>query len=118
MTARTHGAEAATHAERVSEAAFSRDPIRDPEILSTLHDAVGGFSFTDEDVAAGALAMAVASRLFASGSEARRAIGQGGVSINGDRVEAPDGAVPPPIDGKWLIVRAGKRRLAVGRRLS
>ena len=33
-----------------------------------------------------------------------------------ERVSAIDGPVPLPVDGEWLIVRAGKRRLAVGRR--
>jgi tyrosyl-tRNA synthetase len=116
VTERTHGADAARHAERVSEAAFSRDPIRDPEILATLHDAVGGFRFTDADLTAGPLAIATASGLFASAGEARRAIAQGGLTIGDERVTAVDGPVPPPVDGEWLVVRAGKRRLAVGRK--
>jgi len=116
VTERTHGSGALHHAERVSEAAFSRDPIRDPEILETLHDSVGGFAFSDADVAGGPLAIAIASGLFASGGEARRAIAQGGLTINEERVGALDAPIPPPIDGKWLVVRAGKRRLAIGRR--
>ena len=116
VTERTHGSAALRHAERVSEAAFSRDPIRDPEILETLHDSVGGFAFSDAHVAGGPLAIAVASGLFASGGEARRAIVQGGLMINEERVGALDAPVPPPIDGEWLVVRAGKRRLAIGRR--
>jgi tyrosyl-tRNA synthetase len=116
VTARTHGADAAAQAERVSEAAFSHEPVRDPTILATLHESVAGFKYTDADVGAGSLAIASASGLFASGGEARRAIAQGGLSINDVRITAPDTAVPPPIDGEWLVVRAGKRRLAVGRR--
>ena len=116
VTERTHGAEAAVHAERVSEAAFSREPIRDPRILATLHDAVGGFSFSDADIAGGASAIAVASGLFASAGEARRAIAQGGLTIGEERITAIDAPVPTPVDGEWLVVRAGKRRLAVGRK--
>jgi tyrosyl-tRNA synthetase len=116
VTVRTHGAEVAAHAERVSEAAFSRDPIRDPAILATLRAAVGGFAFTDADLAGGPLPIAVASGLFASAAEARRAIAQGGLMIGDERVAAIDAPVPPPVDGEWLVVRAGKRRLAVGRR--
>ena len=116
VTARTHGVDAAAHAERVSEAAFSRDPIRDPTILETIHGSVGGFSFSDADVAAGPLGIAIASGLFPSGGEARRAIAQGGLTIGDERVAGLDSPVPPPIDGEWLVVRAGKRRLAVGRR--
>ena len=116
ITVRTHGEEAAAHAERTSAAAFAREPIRDPSVLATLHEAVGGFAYTDADVAAGPLAIALASGLFASSGEARRAIAQGGLTIDDKRITATDAAVPPPIDGDWLVVRAGKRRLAVGRR--
>jgi tyrosyl-tRNA synthetase len=118
ITERTHGADAARHAERVSAAAFSREPVRDPEVLATLHASVGGFSFTDADVRGGALDVAVASGLYASAGEARRAIAQGGLTINDERVAAIDAPVPQPIAGEWLVVRAGKRRLAVGRRAS
>jgi tyrosyl-tRNA synthetase len=116
VTTRTHGPDAAAHAERVSAAAFTRDSIRDPAVLATLHASVGGFAFTDADVAGGPLAIAIASGLFASAGEARRAIAQGGLTIDDERISALDAAVPTPIDGEWLVVRAGKRRLAVGRR--
>jgi tyrosyl-tRNA synthetase len=100
----------------VSAAAFAREPIRDPAVLETLHDSVGGFTFTDADVASGPLAIANASGLFASAGEARRAIAQGGLTIDDDRITATDSPVPAPVDGEWLVVRAGKRRIAVGRR--
>jgi tyrosyl-tRNA synthetase len=116
VTERTHGAAATDLAERVSSAAFSGEPIRDPAILATLHDAVGGFELSDGDLAEGPLAVAVASGLFASQGEARRAIAQGGVTIGDERISAIDSPVPPPVDGEWLVVRAGKRRMAVGRR--
>ncbi len=116
VTERAHGAEAVANAERVSAAAFSADPIRDAGILSALHDSVGGFTFTDADLAGGPLALALASGLFASNGEARRAITQGGLTIGDERVAAVDAIVPAPVDGEWLVVRAGKRRMAVGRR--
>ena len=117
VTERTHGAAATAHAERVSAAAFSGEPIRDVEVLATLHDAVAGFTFTDADLAAGPLAVATASRLFGSGGEARRAITQGGLTIGDKRITTADAVVSAPVDGEWLLVRAGKRRLAVGRRV-
>jgi tyrosyl-tRNA synthetase len=116
VTERTHGRDAAGHAERVSEAAFSRDAIRDPEVLGTLHESVAGFSFTDADLTGGALPIALASGLLGSAGEARRLIAQGGLSINDERIGSVDSPVPEPIAGEWLLVRAGKRRLAVGRR--
>jgi tyrosyl-tRNA synthetase len=63
-----------------------------------------------------ALAIAIASGLFASAGEARRTIDQGGLTIADERVTAIDAPVPTPVDGEWLLVRAGKRRLAVGRK--
>jgi tyrosyl-tRNA synthetase len=116
ITTRTHGADAAGHAERVSAAAFSRDPIRDPTVLATLHEAVAGFTFTDEELRGGALAVALASGAFTSSSDARRTIGQGGLTINDERIGGVEDPVPPPIDGEWLVVRVGKKRLLVGRR--
>src|SRR4051812_2211627 len=118
VTDRAHGADATAHAEHVSEAAFAREPIRDPAVLATLHDDVAGFPFTDADLAGGSLAIALASGLFTSNGEARRAIQQGGLTIGDERVAAVDAPVPQPIDGEWLVVRAGKRRLVVGRRTS
>ena len=116
VTTRTHGADACAHAERVSAAAFSREPIRDAAVLATLHASVDGFTFTDADLAGGPIGVAVASGLFASTGEARRALQQGGLTINDEKPGATDGAVPEPIAGEWLVVRFGKRRLAVGRR--
>ncbi len=116
VTERTHGGAATDAAERTSAAAFSREPIRDPAILAALHDAVAGFPFTDADLAAGPLGIAQASGLFPSAAEARRAIAQGGLTIGDERIADLDTAIPAPVDGEWLVVRVGKRRLAVGRR--
>jgi tyrosyl-tRNA synthetase len=59
--------------------------------------------------------VAIASGLFGSNGEARRAIAQGGFSINDVRVTAPDMPVPDPIGGRWLLLRAGRKRLRIGR---
>ncbi|HEY7589733.1 MAG TPA: tyrosine--tRNA ligase [Candidatus Limnocylindrales bacterium] len=116
ITARVHGSSAAAEAIRVSEAAFSREPIRDPALLATLHEVVDGFTFRDEDLAGGAATFGVATGTFASNGEARRTISQGGLSINDLRIAAADSPVPPPIAGEWLVVRVGKKRLRIGRR--
>jgi tyrosyl-tRNA synthetase len=114
ITARVHGDDAAAHAIQVSEAAFSRQPIRDSAVLTTLHDAVDGFEFTSAQIRGGVAALLADAGVFKSRSEARRAIQQGGVTINDERITDPDGTVPEPIDGTWLFVRIGKRRLTVG----
>ena len=74
------------------------------------------FDFADGDLSSGALAVAVGSGLYPSNSEARRQIAQGGLSINGERVNDPAAAVPEPIAGRYLVLRAGKKRLVIGRR--
>ena len=115
LTARVHGKEEAAQAVRVSEAAFSREPIRDPEVLEALFAAVDHFEFTGQDMASGALGIAVVSGQYSSNGEARRAIAQGGLSINDERVKAPEDAVPAPIAGRYLVVRSGKKSLRIGR---
>jgi tyrosyl-tRNA synthetase len=115
LTARVHGDDEARRAVRVSEAAFSKEPIRDPELLAGLFEAIENFEFTSEDVAGGALRLAVTSGLFASNGEARRTISQGGFSINDERVGAPEDSVPAPLDGRYLVVRLGKKSLRIGR---
>jgi tyrosyl-tRNA synthetase len=115
LTARVHGNDEAQRQVHVAEAAFGGGgPIEDPAVLADLHDELGGFEIGDEALRAGALAVALASGLYASSGEVRRAIAQGGLSLNERRVTAIDEAVIP-VAGEWLVVRAGKKRLAVGR---
>jgi tyrosyl-tRNA synthetase len=117
LTTRVHGREAAREAEAVSAAAFGGGPIEDPRLLAALHAATDGFDFRAADLAAGIVALLVASRTFASNAEARRMITGGGVTVNNVRVADPAAAVPVPIAGEWLVVRVGKRKLRVGRRV-
>jgi tyrosyl-tRNA synthetase len=114
LTARVHGAEEADRQVRVADAAFSGEPIRDPEVLDTLYDAIDHYEF-GADVT-GALELAVASGLVSSKSEGRRLVDQGGLSVNGDRVSSTDGALPDLIDGRYLVLRAGKKRLLIARK--
>ena len=115
LTARVHGEDEAKKAIRVSEAAFSKEPIRDPEVLDALFEAIEHFEFTAEDLAGAARRIAIVSGQYASNGDARRAIVQGGLSINDERVGAPDGAGPAPIGGRYLVLRAGKKSMRIGR---
>ena len=118
LTARVHGREEAERQVRVAEAAFSGAPITDPEVLDALFDAMDHFEFGPEEAGLDALGFAVASGLYPSRSEARRQIEQGGLSINDARVAALDAPLPEPIDGRYLVLRAGKKRLLIARRRS
>jgi tyrosyl-tRNA synthetase len=116
MTARVHGREEATRQVRVAEAVFSGQPLRDPEVLEVLAVELDSFEFGDDELGTDALALAVSSGLYPSKSEARRQVAQGGFSINGERVTAPEQTVPQPIAGRYLVLRAGRKRLLIGRR--
>jgi tyrosyl-tRNA synthetase len=116
LTARIHGREEAERQVRVAAAAFSGEHVTDPDVLDVLHREVGGFALSDEVLRGDVVGLAVASGLFKSNGEARRAISQGGLSVDGRRVAAPDETVPAPGPGGHLLVRAGKKRLAVGKR--
>ncbi len=115
LTARVHGKAEAERQVRVAAAAFSGEPVTDPDVLDVLYKEIGGFVLTPELLAGDVLGLAVASGLFASNGEARRAISQGGLSVDGRRVSAPDEKLPAPGAGGHLLVRAGKKRLAVGK---
>jgi tyrosyl-tRNA synthetase len=115
LTARVHGDAEARKAVRVSEAAFSKEPVRDPEVVAALFEALDHFEFTAEDLAGGALRLAIVSGQYASNGDARRAIQQGGLTINDERVAAVDAAVPALIGERYLVLRAGKRSMRVGR---
>src|ERR1035437_1242201 len=103
LTARVHGDDAARNAVRLSEAAFSKDPIRDADVLDGLFAEIDHFEFAAEDVAGGALRLAIVSGLYSSNGDARRAIAQGGLSINDERLKTPEDAVPEPIAGRFLV---------------
>jgi tyrosyl-tRNA synthetase len=115
LTARVHGRDEADRQARVAEAAFGGGgAIEDPALLEDLFAELEGFMVGADVVRAGAASVAGASGLFASQSEVRRSISQGGLTINGRRVGAPDEPVSA-ISERWIVVRSGKRRLAVGR---
>ncbi len=114
LTARVHGREEAERQVRVADAAFSGLPITDPEVLDVLYAAIDHYDFHDAE-AADALTLAVASGLVSSKSEGRRLLAQGGLSINGERVSDGTSAMPQLIDGRYLVLRAGKKRLLIAR---
>ena len=108
ITARVHGEDEARRQAQVAEALFSGSAVEDPEVLEVLFPEVPHWEFSDEDLRLDAAGTAVASGLYASRSEATREIRQGGFSINGERMSEPTGAVPKPIDGRFLFARAAR----------
>jgi tyrosyl-tRNA synthetase len=116
LTARVHGAEIAGRVEEVSDAVFSRRlPELGEETLAWAFEQLPNAVLRSEDVAAGPIAVTVSAGLFSSNSEARRALSQGGVSINEQRLTGADATVPDPIAGRYLILRSGKKNYRIAR---
>jgi tyrosyl-tRNA synthetase len=115
ITTRVHGADEAARAVSASEAAFSGQPLVDPDVLRTLHDHAGGFDFTADQRRSGMARFLVDAGVFDSLGEARRLIAGGGLTVADVRVASPDDPVPEPVAGEWIPVRIGKRKLRVGR---
>jgi tyrosyl-tRNA synthetase len=110
LTARVHGAEVLERVQKVSEAVFSRTlPALGEEMLGFAYEQLPHAVVPPEVLANGVVALCVAAGLYASNGEARRAISQGGLSINEVRVGSADDAVPAPLAGGYLILRGGKK---------
>ena len=114
LTARVHGAAEADRQVRVAAAAFSAEPVADPEVLDVLFREVAGYDWSGEG--SDLITLAVDSGLFPSKSGARRAVAQGGMSVNGVRVASVDDPLPDPVAGRYLVFRQGRKRLVVVRR--
>ncbi len=115
VTALVHGTDAAAAAADASAALFGSGD------LATLDTATLEAAFADLPRARiGAdlpsfVELLVASGLSDSRGQARRVLGEGGVYLNNERVTDPS-AAPSRSDllhGRWLLLRRGKRALAV-----
>ncbi|MCY7419025.1 MAG: tyrosine--tRNA ligase [Chloroflexi bacterium] len=114
LTARIHGKDEADRQVRVAAAAFASEPVADAEVLDVLYREVAGYAWSGEGK--DLIGLSVDSGLFTSKGEARRAIAQGGMSVNGIRVASVDDALPQPVAGRYHLLRHGRKRLVVVRR--
>lgn len=111
VVAIVHGIDAAAAVIAASEALFGQGDLTTLD-ASTLRTALE--ELPNATVAAGApvVEILVATGLVASLSEARRAIGQGGVSLDGARVEDENATVQGTLPGGVSVLRRGKKTLA------
>ncbi len=111
VVATVHGIDAAAAVIAASEALFGQGDLSalDAATLRTALD-----ELPNAPVAAGSPVVdaLVATGLVSSASEARRAIAQGGVSVDGERVGADDATVPLGLPGGVSVLRRGKKTLA------
>jgi len=121
MTALVHGAAELARVEAASQALFGQGDLRalDARTLEAALAEVPSATLDAAEVRAGGLP-AVADLMDAAGivpskSAARRAIAEGGAYLNNVKVSEPD-AVPAAsdlLDGRFLVLRRGKRTVGV-----
>ncbi len=111
VTTLVHGAEATAAVIAASEALFGGGELAslDPAVLRSAIEELPSAQVTQTTSVADAL---VATQLCSSLSEARRAITQGGVSLNGRKIEDESAELGLPLPGNHYVLRRGKRTLA------
>ena len=115
VTARVHGEEAARVAEEVSGVLFGKaDPATLSEpVLRALSEEV---PFAESREVPGLLDVLVTLKLAASKSAAKRLVEQGGVYLNGQRVNPEtDLATAKPLAGGYHLLRKGAREYGLVR---
>ena len=111
VTTFVHGSEAAHAVVAASEALFGRGDLRalDPATLRSALDELPNVTLPR---GAGVVQALVDTGLVSSMSEARRAIGQGGVSVDGVKITDDTATVEGTLPGAVSVVRRGKKTLA------
>ncbi|HEX5578430.1 MAG TPA: tyrosine--tRNA ligase [Candidatus Limnocylindria bacterium] len=115
LTTLLHGAEQTRAVIAASQAVFGQGDLRrlDEATLGSVAAAVP-HARIDGDLPS-MTDLLVASGLASSRSEARRTIQEGGAYLNNERASEPDSAPSPDdlLHGRWLVLRRGKRTLAI-----
>ncbi|GAA1818536.1 tyrosine--tRNA ligase [Nesterenkonia flava] len=115
VTSLVHGEEATRKVIAAAEALFGKGNIADIDeaTLQSVAAEVKSAELTAEN--ATAINALVATDLVSSKAEARRAVEQGGASINNTKVDDGEALIDESawLHGKYLLVRRGKKNLAV-----
>ncbi len=118
VTTLVHGAGAARAAEQASEILFGGSPVEaDSDALAAVAAEVPTAPLgSDEDLAAGTdlVPLLVDAELASSRGDARRALEQGAVSVNGERAQ-PGRMIGKDdlLHGRYVVLRKGKKSYAV-----
>ena len=114
VTALVHGAAAADAVVAASQALFGRGSLADLD-ERTLAAAVAELPTAAGKVGDLVVDLLAATGVVKSKSEARRAVAEGGASVNNVRVEGEDATLTEAdlLHGRWAVLRRGKRTLAV-----
>lgn len=116
MTTLVHGAQATSAVQAASEALFGKGDLAALD-EPTLLDATAELPGADVSTGTGVLDALVATGLVDSKKAARRAIGDGAVSINGAKVTDEAHAMAPEdyLHGRVAVLRRGRKNLAAAR---
>ncbi|CAN7143889.1 tyrosine--tRNA ligase [Microbacterium foliorum] len=111
VVATVHGIDATAAVIAASEALFGQGDLTALD-ASTLRTALEELPHATVDAGSPVVDALVATGLVSSLSEARRAISQGGVSLDGARVEDDSARVQGTLPGGVSVLRRGKKTLA------
>ena len=111
VVATVHGIDATAAVIAASEALFGQGDLAALD-ASTLRTALEELPHATVDAGSPVVDALVATGLVSSLSEARRAISQGGVSLDGARVEDDSATVQGTLPGGVSVLRRGKKTLA------
>lgn len=111
VTTTVHGARATEQAIAASEALFGKGDLRALD-ADTLASALRELPNVELAAGTAVIEALVATGLVTTTSEARRAISQGGVSLDGEKVASPDATVEGTLPGGVSVLRRGKKALA------
>ncbi len=111
VTALVHGPEATDAVIAASEALFGKGDLTTLD-AATLRQALAELPHIDAPTGTPVVQALVDTGLVTSLGEARRAIAQGGVSIDGAKIDDPDAVVTGALPGGVSVLRRGKKTLA------
>ncbi len=116
VTTLVHGAGATAAVQAASEALFGKGDLRGLD-AGTLVDATAELPGGVVHVGMSVVDALVAVGLVESRNAARRAIGDGGASVNGEKVTDAERVITPAdvLHGRVVVFRRGRKALAAGR---
>ena len=115
VTTLVHGERATAQAIAASQALFGRGELSDLD-SETLEAAVSELPRADVQIGTSVVDLLVATGLAKGKGAARQTISEGGAYINNVKVADPERVITSEdvLGGSWVLVRKGKRNLAVG----
>lgn len=111
VTTMVHSAEAANSAIEASAALFGQGDLSNLD-SQTLEAALSELPNTQAKLGSSLIELLVETGLVASNSAARRAIAEGGVYLNNVKVEDEAATLDQALQGKFAVLRRGKKTLA------